>query len=268
MNRSLLLKTVLVAALAILLMLPVQMIRDLVAERQARHNEALGGIAEGWGKRQTIAGPYLAMPYERRWTEVKRESVDGRSRESRIERTEWQVLRVPAASLDWRIDADIGEKARGIYKARLYSARVSAAGSVSVPSRLSVEDGASRYRWGTPRLVLGVSDPLGIRAAPQATVAGKKIAFAPASGDSGITGGLHVLRSRSSSAARKPCPSRRSAPTPASRCAPTGRIPRSRGASCPRNRRCAPTASARAGRSRASPRRAARRRTAPSPAAA
>jgi inner membrane protein len=192
MNRSLLIKTALVAALAIVLMLPVQMIRGLVAERQARHNEAVAGIAEGWGKRQTIAGPYLAMPYERRWTEVKRESVDGRSRESRIERTEWQVLRVPAASLDWTIDADIGEKARGIYRARLYSARVSAAGSVSVPSRSSVEDGASRYRWGTPRLVLGVSDPLGIRAAPQATVAGKEIAFAPASGDSGISGGLHV----------------------------------------------------------------------------
>jgi inner membrane protein len=193
MNRSLLLKTALVASLAILLMLPVQMIRGLAAERQARHNEAVSGIAEGWGKRQSLAGPYLAMPYERRWTEVKRETVDGRSRESRSERAEWQVLRVPAARLDWTIEADIGEKARGIYKARLYSARVSAAGSVSVPSRLSVEDGTSRYRWGTPRLVLGVSDPLGIRAAPEVTVGESRFPFAPTSGDSGMTGGLHAL---------------------------------------------------------------------------
>ena len=52
MNRSLLVKTVLMGALALVLMIPVGMIRDLVAERQARRNEAVTGIAEGWGKRQ------------------------------------------------------------------------------------------------------------------------------------------------------------------------------------------------------------------------
>jgi inner membrane protein len=65
MDRSLLLKAALVAALSFVLMIPVWMIRDLVAERQARRNEAAGGVAEGWGKRQTLAGPYVAIPYGR-----------------------------------------------------------------------------------------------------------------------------------------------------------------------------------------------------------
>ena len=62
MKLALLVKTAIVAALAIALMVPVTMIRGLVDERQARRNEAVTGIAEGWGKRQALAGPYLAIP--------------------------------------------------------------------------------------------------------------------------------------------------------------------------------------------------------------
>ncbi|HXL76303.1 MAG TPA: cell envelope integrity protein CreD [Burkholderiales bacterium] len=192
MKRSFLLKTLLVAALAIILMLPVAMIRDLVAERQARRNEAVTGIAEGWGKRQTVAGPYLAIPYERRWTVVKRETVDGKLREIRTEHSESQVVRLPAASVEWTADAEISEKARGIYKARLYSARLHAQGSVDVPARGRFEDGTSRYKWDAPRLVLGISDPLGIRAAPAVSVNGRSYDFAPGPGDGALAGGLHA----------------------------------------------------------------------------
>lgn len=158
-------KFALVGLLALLLFVPVRMIQSLVAERQQTRNEVVSGIADGWGKRQVVSGPYLALPYERHWTEVKRESVDGKLREIRIERAEARVLRVPAASVDWSGDADIGEKARGIYKARLYTVKLHAQGSIDAPARSAHEDGTSRYKWGTPRLVVGVSDPLGIRAA-------------------------------------------------------------------------------------------------------
>ena len=192
MKRSFLLKTLLVAALATILMLPVAMIRDLVAERQARRNEAVSGIAEGWGKRQTVAGPYLAIPYERHWTVVKRETVDGKLREIRTERSESQVVRLPAASVEWTVDAEISEKARGIYKARLYGAKLQAQGAFSLPARAGLEDGASRYKWDAPRLVLGISDPLGIRAAPAVSVNGRNYDFAPGPGDSALAGGLHA----------------------------------------------------------------------------
>ena len=192
MNRSLLLKTLVVGALALLLMIPVGMIQKLIAERQARAGEAVAGIAEGWGKRQTVSGPYLAMPYERRWTTVKRETIDGKPRETRTEHMEAQVVRLPVASADWTLDADLSEKARGIYKARLYTARLSASGTVAVPARSSLEDGNSRYKWGTPRLVLGVSDALGIRSAPDVRLDNEVRSFAPGSEDGAAGGGLHV----------------------------------------------------------------------------
>jgi inner membrane protein len=192
MSFSLLIKTAIVAALALVLMVPVGMIRGLVDERQARRNEAVTGIAEGWGKRQTLAGPYLAIPYERQWTEVSRDTVDDKPRERRTERREAGVLRLPGASVDWSVDAEIGEKARGLYKARLYTARLRARGSVDVPARASFEDGRSQYKWGTPRLVLGISDPLGIRVASEVALAGNAYAFLPGSGDAALVGGLHA----------------------------------------------------------------------------
>lgn len=187
MNLAAAVKALVIALLALVLLVPVLMIQGLIAERQARRNEAVAAIAEGWGKRQTLAGPYLAVPYERHWTEVKRETVDGKLREVRNDRSEAAVARLPAASVEWTIDAETGEKAYGLHKARLYTARVRAQGAIEMPARSRLEDGTSRYRWGTPRIVLGVSDPLGIRAASASRE------LAPGSGDAATAGGLHAL---------------------------------------------------------------------------
>src|SRR3954452_14402815 len=122
MTRSLLLKALIVGALALILMVPITMIQGLVAERQSRATEALAGIAEGWGKRQTVAGPYLVIPYERRWTEVEKTTVDGKQSEKRAEHMQTSALRLPATTLDWQGDGDNGQNARGLYKEPLYLA--------------------------------------------------------------------------------------------------------------------------------------------------
>jgi inner membrane protein len=192
MKNPLLLKALAVGVLALLLLIPAAMIRDLVAERQKRAAEAVEGIADGWGKRQAIAGPYILVPYERSWIEVKRETVDGKERESRIERKEASALRVPATSVDWTVTADITEKSRSLYKARLYTAKLQAMGSLFVPVTSGHEDGSSRYRWFLPRLVLGISDAQGIRVAGEATIGGKTHRFLAGPGDLARASGLHV----------------------------------------------------------------------------
>ena len=186
-------KVALIALVAIALLVPVFLIQDLVAERQQRRNEAVRGIAEGWGQRQTVAGPYVLLACERSWTQVTREVVDGKSRERRTERSESQVVRLPAEEVAWAVAADIGEKARGIYKARLYGAKLEAQGTVKLPARASLEDGKSRYKWSAPRLVVGIDDPHGIRAAQSVSVGARSYPFAPGTGDSALPGGLHAL---------------------------------------------------------------------------
>lgn len=192
MDRAVLVKSALIGALAFVLMLPVSMIRDLIAERQARANDAVAGIALGWGKRQSLAGPFLAVPYERSWTEVAREAVDGTSKERRTERSEWLVQRLPADSVSWSVSAATSEKSRGIYKARLYSARIQVRGRIALPERFGASDAASRIKWGTPRLVLGVSDPRGIRSVTPLALEGRAFDFLPGPGDAALPAGIHA----------------------------------------------------------------------------
>ena len=192
MNRPAMQKAALIAVLAILLLIPVSMIKDLIGERQVRRNDAVQGIAQGWGGRQVLSGPYLAIPYEREWTEVVREVKDGKVNERRTERKEALLLRLPADSVDWSVEAAISEKARGIYKARLYSSRVAVRGTLTIPALYGLTEGGSRYRPWVPRLVMGVADPRGIRSVTGLSFGDMKSEFQPGSSDAAVASGVHA----------------------------------------------------------------------------
>ncbi|MGQ0546376.1 MAG: cell envelope integrity protein CreD [Betaproteobacteria bacterium] len=195
MKMAAVVKLAVIAALVLALFIPVNMIQGLIHERQARRNEAVGNIAAGWGGRQTLAGPYLVVPYERTRVNVVHETVDGRPRERRTEHTESLLARLPAEAVSWRIGAEVSEKAYGIYKARLYSASGEARGSITVPRRfgLPADTPTVRIKLGTPRLVLGIADAHGIRSVSALDFDGEALAFEPGSGDgANLQGGVHA----------------------------------------------------------------------------
>jgi inner membrane protein len=192
MKLAIAVKVAVIGVLALALLVPVSMIQNLVAERQARRDEAVAGIAEGWGRRQVITGPYIAVPYQVTRVDITRDTVDGREREKRVERIEHHVKRIFADSVDWTLDAEVGEKARGIYKARLYGAKARATGRFVLPPRFGIAED-ERTRIFAPRLVLGIADPRGIRAAGALTLNGVPLDFRPGSGDAQFAaGGLWV----------------------------------------------------------------------------
>ena len=192
MSRALLLKSLLIAALSVVLMVPVGMIRELIAERQARRDQAVAEIALGWGGRQTLTGPYLLVPYERNWGEVIRETVDGSVKERRIDRRESGELRFAPEAVDWAAEVLASEKMRGIYKARLYTARVQASGRIAVPVRFGLGEDKGKLSFGTPRLVLGVADPRGLRSVSQLVAGVDTSVFASGSSDEALAAGIHA----------------------------------------------------------------------------
>jgi inner membrane protein len=186
-------KVAVIGALALALLVPVAMIQGLVAERQMRRNEAVSGIAEGWGRQQVLAGPYLAIPYDVTRVEVAHETIDGREREKRTERVEHHVRRITMDSVDWTFDAAVTEKARGIYKARLYGLQAQVQGRISVPAGFGIAESGGQVRIGTPLLVFGVADPRGIRSISALSLDAARHAFKAGSGDPQSAGsGLHV----------------------------------------------------------------------------
>jgi inner membrane protein len=192
MDRSFILKLLGITILALAIMVPVVMTRDLINERQARRAEAVTGIATGWGTAQTIVGPILVVPYRRVWNEVVRETEDGKPRERRTERDETGVMRFPLEALEWNADLGTSEKTRGIYKARLYTSTVKASGRISIPPQFGINDPHSRYEWGDARLVIGIADPRGIRNLGPVQFGDRLAEFAPGTADQLIERGVQA----------------------------------------------------------------------------
>src|SRR5256885_10036917 len=57
-----LLKGIAVALVALVLLMPVGMLRSLIEERARWREEAVASVARGWGGEQLIGGPILAIP--------------------------------------------------------------------------------------------------------------------------------------------------------------------------------------------------------------
>jgi len=55
-------KAAILTAIALLLLIPSSLLGSLVTERTARRDAAMRSVARGWGDRQWIGGPVLAIP--------------------------------------------------------------------------------------------------------------------------------------------------------------------------------------------------------------
>jgi inner membrane protein involved in colicin E2 resistance len=107
MQKTLLWKIALIALVALLLEIPVQMIRGLVSERKQARDSVITEIARGSSEAQRIVGPILYVPWTRRSAEATTTTDDnGRSKTTSKEKIErGHVALLPATlSVDGKID--------------------------------------------------------------------------------------------------------------------------------------------------------------------
>jgi inner membrane protein len=194
MQRTLLWKIGLIGLVALLLQIPVGMIRGLVSERQAARDGVLADIARSSSEAQRIAGPVLYVPWTRRSTETTTIVDDsGRSRSTSREKIErGQVALLPATlAVDGKID--LQEKYRGIYKAHLYTLQAILQGTFVLQPGLGVPEAPGKLEWGRPLLVLGIHDTRGIRDRLQLEWDGAEPPLYPGGVDAaGLPGGVHA----------------------------------------------------------------------------
>ena len=194
MQRTLMWKIALIGLVALLLQVPVEMIRGLVAERKQARDGVIAEIARGSSEAQRIVGPVLYVPWTRRGAEATTTTDDsGRSRITRKEKIErGQVALLPATlSVDGKID--LQQKHRGIYKAHVYTLTATLRGSFVLAPGLGVPEGPGTLEWGRALLVLGIQDTRGIRDRVQLDWNGAQPALYPGGVDAaGAPSGIHA----------------------------------------------------------------------------
>ena len=144
-------KAAVLTAIALLLLVPLSLLGGLVTERTSQRNAAVQSVARGWGDRQWIGGPVLAIP-------VTTGSAPART-------CDWYVL---PDRLDMTVELQVQDTRRrlGLYDVPVYIARVRAKGAFDLPheiARLTRGDTSLHLHLEQARLLLPIQDPRGLR---------------------------------------------------------------------------------------------------------
>jgi inner membrane protein len=149
--NSVSIKACILAGIALLLLIPLSLLESLVKERTTRRDSAVQSVAHGWGDRQWISGPVLAIP-------VTTDSDPNSTRD-------WYVL---PDRLDVTVELQVQDARRrlGLYDVPVYVARVNARGEFDLArdiTRLTRVHTSLHLHLDQARLLLPVKDPRGLR---------------------------------------------------------------------------------------------------------
>ncbi len=190
------LRLLVLSFLALLLLIPIGMVRDVIAERTARRDEALRDIAASWGGAQRIAGPRLVVPFVVRWQDTLE---DGK----KIERERRDVAVFLPETLDVTGALETKTLERGIFEVPVYHAKLALSGAFAAPDFAPLGVTPSEVLWDRAELVVDLSE---VRAIDEAALSWgeEKIEFEPGGGRSmPSSAAIHVpLGERASTGAK------------------------------------------------------------------
>jgi inner membrane protein len=175
--------------LMLLLLIPMSRIQGLIRERQAARDTVVQDIARSAAYAQTVTGPILIVPYARR---ISEQQLGADRQLVTITREVAGELRLLPAALDVSGKLGTEERQRGIYRAQIINADTKLSGHFEVPANYGVKEDVAGYRFGEPRLALGITDIRGIGNALTLNSGGSTIEFRPGSGTDLFASGVHA----------------------------------------------------------------------------
>lgn len=194
LRNSALVKVLALVALTLLLCIPLAEIGSLIRERGQSQAEAAQELASTHAGAQTVAGPFLVLPWVEQWTETERNSKGQVTGQSQRSKTRTAIVFPERLKIDGRMTPE--ERYRGIFRVLFYKldatldGRFAAIGPAPRPS----ERGGT-VTLGTPRLAFSVSDVRGIEGLPDATLGGVPLRLQqgiPGLGASESSQGIHA----------------------------------------------------------------------------
>jgi len=158
----------------LMLLIPAQMIKTLITERENLRESVEEDIFSKWGNSQTIAGPILSVPYY--WY-----SKDDKETIRHV-----NVVHFLPDELVITGEVATEVRYRGIYEAIVYQARLNIHGTISHPDFSTWKIPEKEILWDEAFLSLGIPDLRGIKSGSSATINGKQVAIQPGLQNTGM----------------------------------------------------------------------------------
>ena len=148
---NILVKVVIIGIITIALMIPSLMIMNLVEERSNRKTEVVNEVSSKWGQLQTIAGPYISIPY---YEEVKKSGVA----------SEWKEQNLYFFPKTLDIEGALAPvvRKRSIFQVMLYESDLLLKGHFDAPNLDALQISPANILWEKAAIHLGITDLQGI----------------------------------------------------------------------------------------------------------
>ncbi len=171
--------------LILILLIPINMIDNMIGERRYRQAQVGGEISRIWGREQSLFGPVLILPY-RQPIEIEIED-GGRS----IKHVEGRAYLLPETlSLSASVAPEV--RYRGIFEAIVYRGDLRFEGSFVAPDIAGLDLSDAVIQWERAVLAVGVSDLRGTRGALRLTFGDTESAFEPGTTSDVIGSGINA----------------------------------------------------------------------------
>jgi len=156
------------AFLALLLLIPVQMVRSMVEERSHRANSVKAEISSKWGGEQSVGAIRLDIPCTATTTDTA-----GKRHETTI----WIHAWPQRLDVNGRMETEV--RKRGIYKVPLYLAGLELQGEFRLPDPAAFGYKGAVPRWDEAQIAADVGDIQSLARPAVLEVAGKVVELSP-----------------------------------------------------------------------------------------
>ncbi|KVW90415.1 cell envelope integrity protein CreD [Burkholderia cepacia] len=192
MNRVLLFKFAITALLALLILIPLQMVQSIVHERSAYRMDALQSIWSSYAGPQTVSGPVLVVPYTE-VTRVRDETPAGGATKTSL-RSETKRLLVFPKTLNVDGTLTTSVRYRGIHKALVYELTSRLTGTLALPDlkKLPQADGHVSFKVDNAYVAIGIGDIRGLTAQPDLRIGGARFDVEQGSRLDSLRQGVHA----------------------------------------------------------------------------
>ncbi len=150
-SKSITLKLIMIGFLILIMLIPTEMIKSLIRERQDTSRDAINEVSMSWGKEQTICGPYITLPYK------AIRNVDGQNREITL----YYHILPEDLKVEGKIVPEI--RKRGIYHVVVYESEINLSGNFVAADFSNTDIDSSAIMWDKATINLGITDMRGIQ---------------------------------------------------------------------------------------------------------
>ncbi|PRD45449.1 cell envelope integrity protein CreD [Sphingobacterium haloxyli] len=172
--NSVILKLGIILFLVLLLLIPMESVKDLIRERKNRDQSVSNEIASKWGDKQVVSGPVIGIPYTYSYSVNTTDEKGKITVENHVEK---DYVFLVSKKLDVESTVEPTYLKRGIYQTVVYNATVALRGEFDEIDLVRLDLNPEDLAWENAKVFIGLSDLKGIKAIPKLSMGQDEVEF-------------------------------------------------------------------------------------------